>query len=152
LASGRAGGDKGTMIRVERRTSAPLWPFWLLVAAWICANCPQPGLYAVVSWFAEARTFSHQQRLTVQVAVLLGSDQAAAKPPPVVAAADSVAPPAAPLCPADAVVKKLPLQVENAGVGPRPSVAALRRRGGESAGTGIGRSPPPLGPPRVQVG
>jgi len=140
------------MIRVDRRAPSPWWPFWLLVAAWICANCPQPGLYAVVAWLAEARTFSHQQRLTAQVAVLLGSDQAAAKPQPVVAAADSSAPPAAPLCPADAVVKKLPLQVENSGVRPRPSMAELRLGAGESAGTGIGRSPPPLGPPRAQVG
>jgi hypothetical protein len=50
------------------------WPFWLLLAAWLCASYPLAATYVVV-WLGEARTFSHQQRLTADVARLLVGEE-----------------------------------------------------------------------------
>jgi hypothetical protein len=52
------------------------WPFWLLIAAWVCANSPQAATYAVLDWVASARHFSHQQQLAREVAHLLAGEKA----------------------------------------------------------------------------
>ena len=47
------------------------WPIWLLLLAWICANCPGHVIYAGLTWLDHARTFSHHNRLKLEVARLL---------------------------------------------------------------------------------
>ena len=58
------------------RNPSPRWPFWLLIAAWVCANSPQAATYAVLSWMAEAGSFSHQKQLSREVAFLLAGEKA----------------------------------------------------------------------------
>lgn len=55
------------------------WPFWVLLAAWVCANSPQVAVYTALTWLAEARSFSHQGDLTRQVAQLLGGEEATSR-------------------------------------------------------------------------
>ena len=62
------------MRRAEHTTSRR-WPFWLLIAAWVSANSPQAATYAVLAWLADARSFSHQHRLTLDVAHLLAGEK-----------------------------------------------------------------------------
>ena len=51
------------------------WPFWLLLAAWLCANTPAIAVCAALAWLGEARHFAHEQRLVTDVAfVLTGHD------------------------------------------------------------------------------
>ena len=82
------------------------WPFWLLLAAWFCANSPQAATYEVVVWLGNARHFSHQQRLRAEVAAILAGPEA-----PVVVAAVHAAPerPPGPPLPATAALKKVDL-------------------------------------------
>lgn len=82
------------------------WPFWLLLAAWFCANSLQAATYEIVVWLGNARHFSHQQRLTSEVAsILAGSDAHD------VIATASAAPerPFTPLVAVDATLKKIDL-------------------------------------------
>ena len=93
-----------TRARPQRPTAR--WPFWLLLAAWFCANSPQAATYEVVVWLGNARHFSHQQRLISEVAsILAGSDAHDA------IATVSAEPerPFAPPVPADATLKKIDL-------------------------------------------
>lgn len=46
-------------------------PFWLLIAAWFCANTPQIASLHVILWVKNAHHFSHQQQLRHQVAAVL---------------------------------------------------------------------------------
>lgn len=57
------------------RSPRPTWRLWPLLAAWLCASLPQTALFTALTWLAEARTFSHQQRLSRDVAHLLGGAQ-----------------------------------------------------------------------------
>ena len=84
------------------------WPFWLLIAAWVCANSPQAAIYAALSWMAEARHFSHQQQLKAGVERLLAGEQA----PAAVSATPAVPAERSPLVPSDAVLKKISLALE----------------------------------------
>ncbi len=47
------------------------WPFWLLVAAWCCANTPQAATFELILWLKGAAYFSHQADLKVEVALIL---------------------------------------------------------------------------------
>jgi hypothetical protein len=47
------------------------WPFWLLVAAWWCANTPQAATFEVILWLKGAAYYSHQADLHDQVAAML---------------------------------------------------------------------------------
>jgi hypothetical protein len=47
------------------------WPFWLLVAAWWCANTPQAATFEVILWLKGAAYFSHQADLHADVAAIL---------------------------------------------------------------------------------
>ena len=58
-------------MRVFRAKPIRQWPFWLLVAGWVCANSPQVAVYAVLAWVSEAKTFAHQRDLAREVAHLL---------------------------------------------------------------------------------
>lgn len=82
------------------------WPFWLLAAAWFCANTPQRLTYEWAVWMANGRHFSHQERLKADVAALLTGT----KTNPLVALAKSgpVRLPVAPV-PTDNSFKKIDL-------------------------------------------
>lgn len=120
------------------------WPFWLLIAAWVCANSPQAAIYAALSWMAEARHFSHQQHLKAGVARLLAGEPAATA----VAATPSLPVERPPLVPPDAVLKKISLALER-GTEVLPPI--LDRSGRDLADVPRPESPaapPPYEPPR----
>jgi len=99
------------MTKHARNRSAARWPFWLMIVAWVCANSPQAATYALVTWIGEARNFSHQQRLTSEVAHVLTGTKADEK----VFAIKKSDTPARPLAlpvPAEATLKKIQLAVE----------------------------------------
>jgi hypothetical protein len=106
-----------TRVRAKLATRKQ-WPWWLLLAAWVCANSPQAAVYATLTWLAEARTFSHQQELTRQVAHVLGGARAEGRVAQALArmqaTAKTPAPQkaAAPVPPA-AVLKKIDLAAED---------------------------------------
>jgi hypothetical protein len=143
---GAATNDPTVMSRSASR-SFSRWPFWLLIAAWVCANSPQAATYAVLTWLADARSFTHQQRLTVDVAFLLSGEKA---PERIATAATATAAKLPPAVPADAVLKKLPLALERAA---ESLVAPMAPEQGRPVSMGWPdalRSPPLLGPPRTQ--
>lgn len=128
---------------------SPRWPFWLLIAAWVCANSPQAATYAFLSWMAEARSFTHQQRLTADVARLLGGEREETQ----VAARENSPPPASlPAVPAEAVLKKIPLSVERTADVLPPALGASHPRVAAWLCPDVWRAPPPHGPPRVDLG
>lgn len=132
----------------HRRTQSVRWPFWLLIAAWMCANTPQVAVYTGLAWLAEARSFSHQHRLSTDVAFVL-----AGKPTPQrIARAVKSAPlrPVAPV-PAEAVVKKIPLACESVAEVLPPALRASRPAEIAWVFPVSLRAPPPHGPPRVVV-
>jgi len=142
----------GHMSRFRRRLSASPWPFWLLIAAWVCANAPQAALYAGLAWLAEARSFTHQQRLTVEVAYLLGGDATRTAEAAKVAATRTDAPAKAPTAvPADAVLKKIVLALGRGAEIRMPATARGSTSGEQTEDGGIGRAEPRLGPPRVRA-
>jgi hypothetical protein len=67
----RIGGESFAMLRSRLIRFNARWPFWLLLAAWFCANSPQAATYEVIVWFGQARSFSHQERLSSEVASIL---------------------------------------------------------------------------------
>lgn len=87
------------------------WPFWLLLAAWVCANAPAIAICALLTWLGEARHFSHQQRLVTDVAFVLTGKEAPGLG--LLAAVKGAARPAPlPVAPAELELKKLDLAVE----------------------------------------
>lgn len=134
-------------MRRSSSLTSPRWPFWLLIAAWVCANSPQAATYAVLTWLADARSFTHQQRLTVDVAWLLSGEKA----PERIAAADTAtAAKLPPAVPADAVLKKLPLALERAAGSLDAPEGRERWRLASLGCPDARRLPPLLGPPRTQ--
>ena len=132
--------------RHTSRRGTARWPFWLLLAAWFCANSPQAATYEIVVWLGEARHFSHQQRLSAEVAFILAGERA-----PAVMAAARAAPerPFAPPVPAEATLKKIDLLVTLATELMPPTVRAFVP--GVSA-VKVPASPwcePPVEPPRL---
>lgn len=92
-----------------RRRSTAQWPFWLLIVAWVCANTPQIAVCALLAWMGEARHFSHQQRLTAELAHVLTG----AKSESVLAAMSHLpAKPLEPLASATLTLKKVELGTE----------------------------------------
>lgn len=91
-----------------RPKSAALWPCWLLVAAWICANVPATATFRSSSWLKGAGHFSHTEELRQSVAALLAGPSG--KIPPPVASAPATPPDSAPpALPAGTGGKKLDL-------------------------------------------
>lgn len=131
--------------------SAPQWPFWLLLAAWVCANSPQAATYALFAWMAEARSFSHQQRLSSEVVSLLGGADAEPAEARVATSAAPLPAKRPPAVPPDAVLKKFPLACEQVA-----DFLPTALRGDRPADDLRGmpetlRAPPPHGPPRAAV-
>ena len=119
--------------------------FWLLAAAWLCANIRPGTLSAMFEWLADSRHFSHQERLAADVAALLGGE----KPVASVAESEASHEPAPPL----PVVPENAFKKLEAPLGRSVQVAAAScrrvdfltenlRTGGE------GRAAQPHGPPR----
>lgn len=132
----------------SRRSTQPAarWPFWLLLAAWVCANSPQVAVFAVCTWLYEARQFTHQQRLTTEVAYVLGGERA----PGIFAEAMAQAPvKPPPIIPAEAMAKKIQLSVESVTDFLPPALRASRRAVAEIDCRDVGRAPPLLMPPRA---
>lgn len=124
------------------------WPFWLLMVAWVCANVPQTALFATFAWLADARHFNHQQRVTLEVARLLGGE-AGADPIELSSAEGERTPP--PLVTTDGAAKKIVLALE-----PTSTALASAWVSGSEASGGVGapearREPPPVEPPRTLV-
>ena len=131
-------------LRRNRRPSP--WPIWLLVAAWFCAHSPQTLICTAVVWFGEARSFSHQQRLTSSVAHLLVGE----KPHSLLAHVRAVLPdPAKPAFPALPALKKIELASEGTmrWLAPLPS-STFRLHAPLHAESAL-RAPPLHGPPRA---
>ena len=131
-------------LRRNRRPSP--WPIWLLVAAWFCAHSPQTLICTAVVWFGEARSFSHQQRLTSSVAHLLVGE----KPHSLLAHVRAVLPdPAKPAFPALPALKKIELAAEDTvrWLAPLPSPTS-RLHAPLHAKSAL-RAPPLHGPPRA---
>ena len=124
------------------------WPFWLLLAAWFCANSPQAATYALLTWLGEARHFSHQQRLTAEVAAVLTGAEA-----PIVFAAVTAAParPFAPLVAADTTLKKIELAVERTAEVLPPAEREKVRVARAMALPEPRRVAPPHDPPRARL-
>lgn len=124
------------------------WPFWLLLAAWVCANSPQAAIYATLSWLAEAPSFAHQRQLTWDVAHLLSGEK-----PPERFATLAKRPLQEPLrnsvpIPEEAVLRKLHLAGEKTGELPSPLLAAGKYANATTSMRDRWRAPPLLGPPR----
>ena len=130
-----------------RRSPPARWPFWLLLAAWFCANSPQSAMFAALSWLDEARHFSHQRRLTADVAFVLVGQKI---PSHFAMAAEASAQLPLPPVPVEAMLKKLDLAVERTSealpVAMRtPHRVARAARPPERLGV-----PPPHEPPRAR--
>jgi hypothetical protein len=140
-------------MKPRRPSRSPQWPFWLLIAAWVCVNSPQVAVYATLSWLAEARSFTHQQRLVADVAHLLGGGEAAPSRIAQTLARAKAHEPARPLppVPAEAVLKKMPLAFERTAEFLPPALRAGFPRAAAQACPENFRAPPPHGPPRVAV-
>ena len=136
------------MVSFSRKRSPARWPFWLLLAAWFCANSPQAATYALLTWLGEARHFSQQQRLTAEVAAVLTGAEA---PVAFAAAPDTTVRPFAPPVPADATLKKIELAVERT-VEVLPSAVREKMRVARAmALPEPRRAAPPHEPPRARL-
>jgi hypothetical protein len=134
------------MTRASDTPASARWPIWLLLAAWICANSPQAATYAFLEWAAEARNFSHQKRLTRDVAFLLAGAKAEAEPTAV--EATPVAPPMQPAIPPEAVLKRLDLAMESSVPSFESRLVTALSPGRAVQLSGLGRPAPPHEPPR----
>ncbi len=134
------------MSRLSRNRKPSRWPFWLLLVAWFCANSPQAASYRLIAWMGEARHFSHQQRLTLEVATALGGEQARAAFAAVKAAPEK---PFAPSIPAEATLKKIELAVQATNELLPPAVRVLVRTERASPVPDSVRAAPPSEPPRA---
>lgn len=132
------------IFRPHKRRSAG-WPFWVLIAAWFCANTPQVAVYEAVSWLGNARHFSHQQRLQIDVVSVLTGDKAVLH----LTAADTPAKPFLPVVPTDAVLKKIELAVQSTSELLPPIACPLARVESKSQVPDSLRDRPPHEPPRV---
>ena len=132
----------------HRRSSR--WPFWLLIAAWVCANTPAIAVFTLLAWLGEARHFSHQQRLVTDVAFVLTGNEAPGLGL-MVAVKNTPKRAALPAVPTEIESKKLDLAVERT-VEVRPPIA---RENSFLMGALVGpealREPPPHQPPRISA-
>jgi hypothetical protein len=108
-------------MKSPRNRPAARWPFWLLLAAWFCANSPQAATHGVIVWLANARHFSHQQRLSAKVASILAGTEI---PATLVAASPAPERPFTAPAPAEAGLKKIDLFVVITSVGISPAEQA----------------------------
>jgi hypothetical protein len=58
-------------MRPRRHFLSANWPFWLLIAAWFCANVPSTAILHTFVWVNGAKHFSHHSELRQNVVSLL---------------------------------------------------------------------------------
>lgn len=141
-------GRRHPMHRVSpasKRRKPALWPFWVLVLAWFCANTPGRLSYECAVWMAHARHFSHQERLKADVASLLGGHKAN----PLAALARSCAEPQ-PAAPAAATesLQKIDLYKADIVESVVPPTGASYAAAAESPLAGHARPEPLVPPPK----
>jgi hypothetical protein len=131
------------------RTRHPArWPFWLLLAAWVCANAPAIAVCAALTWLGEARHFSHQQRLVTDVAFVLTGHQAPGLGV-MAAVKDVTLPKPLPATPAGVELKKIDLTIERIVEMRRPATNENDFVVQPQAWPKARREAPPREPPRV---
>lgn len=124
------------------------WPFWLLLAAWVCANTPAGAACALLGWIEQARHFSHQRKLTAHVVYLLAGEKLpapAVTTPPVNSMPTPPLPPVSP----EAMAKKVLFAPERTIAVLPPTLRADWPVGAVNLRDGTLRAPPPHGPPRM---
>ena len=121
------------------------WPFWLLLAAWVCANAPAIAVCALLAWLGEARHFSHQQRLMTEVACVLAGQET----PGVLDAVKDLPPAPPPALPAEIEFKKLDLALERTVEVWHPAMPDKDFPPTVIALNGAWRAAPPHEPPRM---
>lgn len=136
------------MSSLSRNRTTARWPFWLLLAAWFCANSPQAATYAVLTWFGEARHFTHQQRLTAEVAHVLTGEKA---PGLLAVLKDAPTRPFAPTVPTEAALKKIELAVEFTAEVLPPALREKVRVARAMSLPDARREAPPHEPPRARL-
>jgi hypothetical protein len=129
------------------RSTLLRWPFWLLIAAWVCANTPQVAAWHVIVWIKNAQHFSHQAQLRGEVASLL-SGKPVAESVSLATATNTETPPT-PLAAGDFSVKKIVLSLmsERGGLSPASAAVVWREIGLRSGPAHVADVPYP--PPRV---
>jgi hypothetical protein len=119
---------------------------WLLVMGWVCASMPPATRIAAVDWIANARTFAHQGRLTLDVARLLTGEHEA---PVVERTTRPAAPRSQPLVPIEFCGKKLELTCEGMAAVVPPVWRPNRQFSWAPAIPESLRTAPPHRPPRA---
>jgi hypothetical protein len=137
------------MSPLSRQHAHARWPFWLLILAWVCANSPQVATYALLTWIGEARSFSHQQRLTAEVAHVLTGTKATERTS-LARNTETAERPFAPLVPVEATLKKIQLAMEETTEVLPPEARAQRRVARLEARLEAWSDSPPHEPPRAQ--
>ncbi|MEO7597453.1 MAG: hypothetical protein ABIV50_00870 [Opitutus sp.] len=123
-----------------------MWPFWLLLAAWFCANIPQGVSYVTAVWVGEGRTFSHQQRLETEVAKLLDGEETS---PLFASVPDGPAAPGNTAIPVEQSLKKFELALESEPDALTATSSVVVLIDAPRDACGLGRAAPPVEPPRV---
>lgn len=134
-------------------TATARWPFWLLLVAWVCVHSPQTVMPTVLTWLAEARSFSHQRDLSRSAAFVLAGEKASSRVAIALArvpASQQDTPPQLPISvPPTAVLKKIDLATEwLIDVRPPAEQGALAWKV-ELGCSSRQRARPPHGPPRT---
>jgi hypothetical protein len=120
--------------------------FWLLLAAWFCANTPPVVTFHLMVWTGGARHFSHQGRLKADVALLLSGKKLPAAAQELVSVPTDK--PAAPALPAGNVIKKIDLYASATLESARPAVRELKFPARCNREPDRARAEPLLTPPR----
>jgi hydrogenase/urease accessory protein HupE len=123
--------------------------FWILVAAWICANNPQAAAVATMSWVKEAHRRSSHESLNLTVAQLLGGQSKAPAPTVEPAKTERAGKPPAVV---HFTLKKLELASESTSSGLAPSRPVLPASQTKSLRAESRTYPPLLEPPRGELG
>ena len=94
-------------MRAHRRAPSANMPFWLLIAAWVCANVPAVITLNIFLWVKGAEHFSHYAELRQNVASLVFGKSGKASPR--LAAAESARRSLPPTLPSGGMLKKIDL-------------------------------------------
>jgi len=118
-----------------------------LVAAWLGANSTPAINFTLLSWVAEARTFSHQARLGAEVAALLAGEESTSKANQI--SENSGHQPQLPPALVDTAFKRFDLALADRCLLPTDDSAKRESYPREIDGMSRWRAAPPHGPPRI---
>ena len=130
------------------RKKAAKWPFWLLVAAWWCANAPQAATFELILWVKGAAHFSHQAELRRDVAAILNGTPQAARMASRGSIRRETPPPAVPLA-KTVTIKRVSLCLQEERIGSDAQMAEATLPLSHDQIPERRSSPPPLRPPRI---